>query len=174
MVARPRRREAPTVSLCRCAASARSRPRSGPALPRVLQRSRRAVRGPGQDCARRRARGFIAGGTPEEAIRAALEARRAGQAFTFDVLGEACVSEAEADAYQNAYLDLVGHLGMEARQWPANPRLDRAEWGELPRVNVSVKLSALYPYLDPIDPRRSSEAVKARLRPILRAAQGSG
>src|SRR3990172_5184094 len=47
-----------------------------------------------RESARRLARRFIAGGTPEEAIRAALEARRAGQAFTFDVLGEACVRAA--------------------------------------------------------------------------------
>ena len=53
---------------------------------------------------RRLARRFVAGSTPAEARRAALDARRAGQAFTLDVLGEACLSDAEADAYQARYL----------------------------------------------------------------------
>jgi RHH-type proline utilization regulon transcriptional repressor/proline dehydrogenase/delta 1-pyrroline-5-carboxylate dehydrogenase len=124
-----------------------------------------------RETVRRLARRFIAGATPEDARRAALAARRAGQAFTLDVLGEACLSEEEADAYQRRYLALVEGLGAEAPRWPEHPRLDRAPWGRLPRVNVSVKLSALDPHLDPLDRRRSSDAVRARLRPILRAAR---
>jgi RHH-type proline utilization regulon transcriptional repressor/proline dehydrogenase/delta 1-pyrroline-5-carboxylate dehydrogenase len=117
---------------------------------------------------------FIAGSTPEGAIAAALDARRRGQAFTLDVLGEACVSEEEASIYQNRYLELVERLGREAAGWASDARLDRAAWGALPRVNISVKLSALYPYLDPIDPRTSREAIRTRLRPILEAAQQHG
>jgi RHH-type proline utilization regulon transcriptional repressor/proline dehydrogenase/delta 1-pyrroline-5-carboxylate dehydrogenase len=124
-----------------------------------------------RETVRRLARRFIAGATPEEARRAALAARHAGQAFTLDVLGEACLSEEEADAYQRRYLELVESLGAEAPRWAEHPRLDRAPWGRLPRVNVSVKLSALDPHLDPLARRRSSEAVRARLRPILLAAR---
>ena len=124
-----------------------------------------------RETVRRLARRFIAGATPGEARRAALAAREAGQAFTLDVLGEACLSEEEADAYQRRYLELVEGLGAEAARWPEHPRLDRAPWGRLPRVNVSVKLSALYAHLDPLDRRRSSEVVRARLRPILLAAR---
>ncbi|PYM07406.1 MAG: L-glutamate gamma-semialdehyde dehydrogenase, partial [Candidatus Rokuibacteriota bacterium] len=120
------------------------------------------------------ARRFIAGTTAEEAIAAALRARRAGQAFTIDLLGEACVSEEEADAYQRRYLELVRTLGEVARTWRPDPRIDQAPWGPLPRVNISVKLSALYPYLDPVDPRDSARAVKGRLRPILEAARAHG
>src|SRR5687767_13547468 len=43
-----------------------------------------------RETVRRLARRFVAGSTPEEARRAALNARRAAQAFTLDVLGEAC------------------------------------------------------------------------------------
>src|SRR5687767_4069444 len=49
-----------------------------------------------RETVRRLARRFIAGGTPAEARRAVLAARREGQAFTLDVLGEACLSDAEA------------------------------------------------------------------------------
>jgi RHH-type proline utilization regulon transcriptional repressor/proline dehydrogenase/delta 1-pyrroline-5-carboxylate dehydrogenase len=124
-----------------------------------------------RETVRRLARRFIAGSTPEQAIRAALEARRAGHAFTLDVLGEACLSEKEASAYEQRYLELIERLGSEARRWPAVARLDHPAWAVLPRVNVSVKLSALDPYLDPIAPGRALEAVAARLRPILRAAR---
>ena len=124
-----------------------------------------------RETVRRLARRFIAGSTPESALRAAADARRAGQAFTLDVLGEACLSDTEAAAYQRRYLELVEHLGPEAQRWPEVPRLDRAAWGPLPRVNVSVKLSALDPYFDPVAPRRAFAAVGARLRPILRAAR---
>jgi RHH-type proline utilization regulon transcriptional repressor/proline dehydrogenase/delta 1-pyrroline-5-carboxylate dehydrogenase len=40
----------------------------------------------------------------------------------------------------------------------------------MPRVNVSVKLSALFSQFDPIDPDGTSAAVRKRLRPILRSA----
>src|SRR5438094_7111963 len=106
--------------------------------------------------------------------RAALDARRAGQAFTLDLLGEACLSDAEADVYEARYVDLVQTLGREAPHWPSAPRLDSAPWGPLPRVNVSVKISALHPWLEPADPAGSTAAVKTRLRPILQAARARG
>ena len=127
-----------------------------------------------RETVRRLARRFIAGSTPAEARRAALDARRAGQAFTLDLLGEACLSDVEADAYQARYVELVQTLGREARHWPAAPRLDTAPWGPLPRVNVSVKLSALHPWLEPADPEGGAAAVKRRLRPILEAARANG
>ena len=127
-----------------------------------------------RETVRRLARRFIAGGTPAQARRAALDARRAGQAFTLDLLGEACLSDAEADVYQARYVDLVQTLGREAPHWPSAPRLDSAPWGPLPRVNVSVKISALHPWLEPADPAGSTAAVKTRLRPILQAARARG
>src|SRR5438093_6803808 len=60
-----------------------------------------------RETVRRLARRFIAGSTPEEARRAALDARRAGQAFTLDPLGQACLNDAQADAYEARYVELV-------------------------------------------------------------------
>jgi RHH-type proline utilization regulon transcriptional repressor/proline dehydrogenase/delta 1-pyrroline-5-carboxylate dehydrogenase len=123
-----------------------------------------------RETVRRLARRFVAGSTPAEARQAALAARRAGQAFTLDLLGEACLSDTEADAYERRYLDLLETLGPEAPSWREQPRIDRAAWGALPRVNLSVKISALHPWLDPADPGGSAAAVKERLRRILRVA----
>ncbi|HEV8471720.1 MAG TPA: proline dehydrogenase family protein [Methylomirabilota bacterium] len=158
-------RDAPYATLLRTALGvARVAGRLGDAVVAVMLR----------ETVRRLARRFVAGSTPDQARRAALDARKTGQSFTLDLLGEACLSEAEADVYQARYVELIETLGREAPHWPALPRLDRAPWGPLPRVNVSVKISALYPWLEPAAPEASVEAVKARLRPVLRAARTHG
>ena len=154
----------PFAGFVRVALGLRRAGRLGEAL--VAAALRRSVR--------RLARRFIAAETADEAIAAALAARRAGQAFTLDLLGEACVSVEEAREYQRRYLMLVERLGVVAPGWPGRPRLDQAAGRPLPRINVSVKLSALDPYLDPIDPDGSARAVKARLRPIWEAARAHG
>ena len=51
---------------------------------------------------------FIAGATPDQATRTVLGLRRKSLAFTADLLGEAVISEAEADLYQQTCLDLIG------------------------------------------------------------------
>ncbi len=51
------------------------------------------------------ARRFIAGSTPTEAFRTVQSLRRRHLAFTADLLGEAVISEAEADAYQGTCLE---------------------------------------------------------------------
>jgi RHH-type proline utilization regulon transcriptional repressor/proline dehydrogenase/delta 1-pyrroline-5-carboxylate dehydrogenase len=121
--------------------------------------------------ATRLARRFIAGSNVEEALRAIAALRRRRLAFTVDLLGEATITEAEAERYQGEYLTLIDGLSREVNAWPAVARIDEDHHGPLPRVNVSVKLSSLYSQFDPIDAEGTSAAVRARLRPILRAAQ---
>jgi RHH-type proline utilization regulon transcriptional repressor/proline dehydrogenase/delta 1-pyrroline-5-carboxylate dehydrogenase len=120
----------------------------------------------------RTARRFIVADNRKDAIRVlrGLHDRRMG--FTVDILGEATVSEREAAAYEARYLDLLNGLAPEVDAWPHQPTLDSTGDGRrIPRVNVSVKLSALYSQIDPIDPEGSATALKARLRPILRRAR---
>ncbi len=121
--------------------------------------------------ARRLARRFIAGSNLEEALRAIARLRERSLAFTVDLLGEATITEAEAESYQGEYLRLIDGLGGAVNAWPAVDLIDRDANGPLPRVNVSVKLSSLYSQFDPIDPAGTSEVVRRRLRPILRAAR---
>ncbi len=120
---------------------------------------------------RKMAERFIAGSNADEVYQSVNRLRRAGLAFTLDLLGEAVISEPEAEAYQKQYLDLITTLAPQTEKWPENDHLDRDESGFLPRCQVSLKLSALYSQFKPIDPVRSSNAVKARLRPILQAAR---
>lgn len=119
------------------------------------------------------ARKFIAGSNVPEAIEAVRRLRAEGQTFTVDLLGEATVTEAEADHVQKQYFDLLAGLAV-VNDWPEVAAIDRDDRGPIPRVNVSVKLSALFSQFDPIDPAGTSRAVLNRLRPILLAAKRTG
>jgi RHH-type proline utilization regulon transcriptional repressor/proline dehydrogenase/delta 1-pyrroline-5-carboxylate dehydrogenase len=121
--------------------------------------------------ARRLARKFIAGSNVAEALVAVEQLRRRRMGFTIDLLGEATITEAEADHYQGQYLELIAGLAREVNRWPAIDQIDRDHVGPIPRVNVSVKLSSLYSQFDPIDPDGTTAAVIERLRPILRLAR---
>jgi RHH-type proline utilization regulon transcriptional repressor/proline dehydrogenase/delta 1-pyrroline-5-carboxylate dehydrogenase len=118
--------------------------------------------------ARRLARRFIAGSNVEEALQAIARQRKQKMAFTIDLLGEAVLTEKEAEEYQHMYLELVAGLTDTVNRWPTISQIDEDHTGRLPPVNISVKLSSLYSQFDPIDPAGTSEAVKNRLRPILR------
>jgi RHH-type transcriptional regulator, proline utilization regulon repressor / proline dehydrogenase / delta 1-pyrroline-5-carboxylate dehydrogenase len=123
--------------------------------------------------AERLARRFIAGSSLDEALRAIAGLRHRSLAFTVDLLGEATITEAEADRYQAEYFHLIEGLSRHVNTWEPVDLIDRDHRGPLPRVNVSVKLSSLYSQFDPLDPEGTSRAVQARLRPILSAARRS-
>jgi RHH-type proline utilization regulon transcriptional repressor/proline dehydrogenase/delta 1-pyrroline-5-carboxylate dehydrogenase len=120
------------------------------------------------------ARKFIAGSNVQEAIDAVTEMRGKKLAFTIDLLGEATITEHEADLVQQQYFDLLNGLPPIINAAPEVPVIDRDDRGPIPRVNVSVKLSALFSQFDPIDPEGTSHAVRARLRPILSLAKKNG
>jgi RHH-type proline utilization regulon transcriptional repressor/proline dehydrogenase/delta 1-pyrroline-5-carboxylate dehydrogenase len=124
--------------------------------------------------ARRLARKFIAGSNLTEALAAIAELRRRRLAFTVDLLGEATITEKEAEKTQRDILELVEGLSAEVNAWPPVLLIDADPGGPLPRVNISVKLSSLYSQFDPIDPEGTSTSVRERLRPILRAAMRRG
>ncbi len=117
--------------------------------------------------AEKMARKFIAGSNVEEAIAAVMELRGKELTFTIDLLGEATITEKEADHVQQQYFDLLNGLPPIINAAPQIPIIDCDDRGPIPRVNVSVKLSALFSQFDPIDPEGTSKAVRNRLRPIL-------
>ncbi len=117
---------------------------------------------------------FIAGSNIQEAERAILRLRRRKLAFTIDVLGEAALSSGEAEAYQQIYLDLIGQLPRRASAWEPVSLTDEGDGEALPRVNVSVKLTSLYPGFDPIAPEGAKARAKELLRPLLRKAMEGG
>ncbi|MEM1011585.1 MAG: proline dehydrogenase family protein [Planctomycetota bacterium] len=97
-----------------------------------------------------------------------------GLCFSVDLLGEACISDAEADAYQRKYLDLVENLPTWVNDWPANERLEHDHLGPIPRTNVSIKCSSLVAKFDPIAFDRCIDESMKRIVPILKAARDRG
>ncbi|MFZ2448306.1 MAG: proline dehydrogenase family protein [Syntrophobacteraceae bacterium] len=121
------------------------------------------------------AKQFIVGATPEDSL-SVLEALRAkGIAFSIDLLGEAVVSEMEAEDYLGRYLHLFDLLSRAQARWPALGHDGRAfDWGHTPKVNISLKTSAMYSQMDPCAFEHSIQKAKERLRPILRKAMQTG
>ena len=117
---------------------------------------------------------FIAGTDAREAAPTLKKLWADGIAFSVDLLGEACVSSYEADEYREKYLDLVGNLPDAVADWAPNERLERDHLGEVPRVNVSIKISSLSGLTDPIDTEGAIRDVMTRLMPILELARDKG
>ena len=117
---------------------------------------------------------FIAGTDAASALPKLRTMWDEGLAFSVDLLGEACVSDEEAAAYQQKYLDLINNLPSQVASWPANARLESDHLGAIPRVNVSIKISSLHARTDPIDTESSIRGLMKGLRPILQAAQQRG
>ncbi len=113
---------------------------------------------------------YIAGTDARDALPNLRKLWDRGLAFSVDLLGEACVSEAEAKDYQERYLDLVTNLPTDVNAWKANPRLESDHLGPIPRTNVSIKISSLYSMTDPINTQGSIDALIERIGPILEAA----
>src|ERR1051325_7630465 len=117
------------------------------------------------------ARPFIAGRNGNDVI-ATLRKRRGQKiGFTVDVLGEAVVSEAEADEHAAFYGDLLEKLARETSGW-TDPLGKSVEL--FPVVNLSVKISALYSQITPGAPADAIAHVSTRLTPLLRRAREVG
>ena len=67
------------------------------------------------------ARRFIAGSNVEEAVRSVKRLRDKSLAFTVDLLGEATITEAEADGVLKQYLELIAGLTREVNPLPEIP-----------------------------------------------------
>jgi len=117
------------------------------------------------------ARQFIAGRNPVDVMKTVRKKRRQRIGFTVDLLGEAVVSEEEANEYAARCQELLEHLTRETRGW-TDPLGKNAEL--FPVVNVSVKISALYSQMNPADPADAIAHLAPRLRPILRRAKELG
>lgn len=117
---------------------------------------------------------FIAGVDAESALPQLKKLWSRNIAFSVDLLGEACVSDAEAEVYQRKYLDLIDNLPQTVSQWPANSVLESDHLGPIPRTNVSIKISSLHARTDPIDMEGSIRGLMERIVPVLEAAKKRG
>src|SRR2546421_1988486 len=117
------------------------------------------------------ARQFIAGRNPIDVMRTLRKRQAQNIGFTVDLLGEAVVSETEADEYAARYLDLLEGLARETKNW-TDALENNSEL--FPVVNLSVKISALYSQISPDDPAETIAHLAPKLRPLLRRARELG
>lgn len=117
---------------------------------------------------------FVAGATPDDLVKQLRRNTEHGIATTIDLLGETVVSEAEADAFLQRNLAVLDTVAAAIARDPKPGFSDIGPNGPLPRLNLSVKISALTPDVHPADPESSIAALKQRLRPILRRAREVG
>jgi proline dehydrogenase len=117
---------------------------------------------------------FIVGENPRAALGVLRDLWKDGVASSVDLLGEATVTQAEAQRYADRCADALDTLAAAARRWPEREQLERDSAGPLPRANLSVKVSALTPLLRPDAPERGKRDAAERLRPLLRRANELG
>ena len=112
---------------------------------------------------------FIIGDTVSETITNLIKLRDNRFAFTLDILGEATVSEKEAEEYVQNYHELLDGLAKAQPDWPSLEGGDsELDWGSAPKVNVSIKPSALYSQAHPAYPEATVGHMLERLKPIYR------
>ncbi|KRA80553.1 bifunctional proline dehydrogenase/L-glutamate gamma-semialdehyde dehydrogenase PutA [Altererythrobacter sp. Root672] len=94
---------------------------------------------------------FVFGRTIDEALKRADSSPRPGETHSFDMLGEAAMTLADAERYRKSYQAAIARLAREASgDMRASP-------------GISVKLSALYPKYDFLH----ADAAKAALLPVV-------
>jgi proline dehydrogenase len=120
------------------------------------------------------AKRFIVAETPAEAIPVLRRMWERGAAASLDLLGEATVTHAEARMYAERCEQALDALAAAAANWPARPLLERDALGPLPRVNLSVKVTALTPLVRPEAPERGRADAAGHLRELLRRARDLG
>jgi len=122
----------------------------------------------------RMARQFIIGQSAAEAVRGLHLLWRSGAAATVDLLGEKTLVAAEADRYAARVSELVDAFAGAAAHWAPDDHLERDDLGPIPRVNVSIKPTALANHYEPLTRRLGLDAAKARIRPLLELARRRG
>jgi proline dehydrogenase len=120
------------------------------------------------------AKRFIAGEGPGDAAVALERLWLSGIASSVDLLGEATVTEGEADTYARRCASTLEVLAQRAARFPPRPALEADGLGEIARVNLSVKISALTARLRPEAPEPGIADALERLRVLLRRAKELG
>ena len=113
---------------------------------------------------------FIVGEDPKAAMPVLRDLWKDGVATSVDLLGEATVTQAEAQRYAERCLEALETLVAQSAKWPERPHLEHDSIGPLPRANLSVKVSALTPLLRADAPERGQKDAAERLRVLLRRA----
>jgi RHH-type proline utilization regulon transcriptional repressor/proline dehydrogenase/delta 1-pyrroline-5-carboxylate dehydrogenase len=117
---------------------------------------------------------FIVGDSPAAARGVLRDLWKRGVASSVDLLGEATVTDSEADRYAERCAAAIDTLAGVYEKFPERRRLEGDSTGPLPRANLSVKVSALTPLVRPEAPEVGVRDASRRLRPLLERARDRG
>ena len=118
---------------------------------------------------------FIVGEDMDSAWPVLNQIRKEGFCFTLDLLGEAVLSEKEAQIYQNRYQQTMDQLNEKAKAWPPAPLMDEDEHGDpIPKSNISIKISSLDSQIQTVSWDVSKTRVKKKLRALFQKAKDRG
>lgn len=81
---------------------------------------------------------FMAGKSVEQALPTLTHFWNNRCACSIDLLGEATVSEAEADSYHDRCLQTLTYLEHTTLKWDSQPHLENDHLGPLPRIQLSI------------------------------------
>ncbi|WP_366515659.1 bifunctional proline dehydrogenase/L-glutamate gamma-semialdehyde dehydrogenase PutA [Solimonas marina] len=107
---------------------------------------------------------FVLGRDIDEALRRAHGGDNAAFRYSFDMLGEAARTQADADRYFDAYLQAIHEVGQRAA----------ADRDLAARDSVSVKLSALHSRYEPLHAARAVPALIERTVALAKMAKAQG
>ena len=103
-----------------------------------------------------------------ETVRATTQLlARQGRYPSFDLLGEAVLSDREAEQYVQRYLRLIEQLGRDPAAGTRTP-------GDVAALQISLKLSSLTAQFTPVDPAGTLARVRPALERIVEAARAAG
>ncbi|GGB35252.1 bifunctional protein PutA [Oceanisphaera marina] len=103
---------------------------------------------------------FVLGRDIKEALKASRKARQQGYTHSYDMLGEAAMTAADADKYYQDYANAITAVGGESL---VN--------SSVPRPSISIKLSALHPRYEEANRERVLTELKATVLKLLELAR---
>ncbi|NLA66666.1 MAG: bifunctional proline dehydrogenase/L-glutamate gamma-semialdehyde dehydrogenase PutA [Gammaproteobacteria bacterium] len=107
---------------------------------------------------------FVMGRTIGEALSRARKGRNANYRYSYDMLGEAALTQRDADRYLAAYRGAIDAIGRDAGGQP----------DAIVAPSISVKLSALHPRYEHAKRARVLDELAPRLLDLARRAKGHG
>ena len=107
---------------------------------------------------------FVMGRTIKEALDNSLTGDNKRYRYTFDMLGEAALTVADADRYFEAYRSAIGALAARTGEYPDFES----------RPSISVKLSAMHPRFERAHRQRVLHDLTPRLVDLCRLARDAG
>lgn len=117
---------------------------------------------------------FIIGKDAHEVLPKVESLRQNSTAFTLDVLGEAVVSDSEVRHYIHQYERLIDELAELSQKWRKIPQIDSSPLGDIPSVNLSIKVSAFDSMTDSLGFEASVNRIISRVEPLLERAMNKG